>query len=232
MEQKKLLESIARLVKVQVEREVEKRMATLRMEVISEVAGMLNYSERKLLAKLDEGYREIPAGKRAPTAHAAAPSSDLDRVMGNLSSMPGFQDRVAKVQPPKKRISSNPSLNDILNETTAFSREEVGTSPSVFAYNDDELGAYEEPWTNTPEVLAPVAQQPRVQNNMPKTIMGIDNRPVDLTNPTVQKVLDIMSKTNYKEKFDRISEAGNQFRGAGAPAPRFSSDYFKQSLID
>lgn len=231
MEQKKLLESIARLVKVQVEREVEKRMATLRMEVISEVAGMLNYSERKLLTKLDEGYREIPAGKRHSTAPQTS-GGDLDRVMGNLSTMPGFQERVAKVQPPKKRISSNPSLNDILNETTAFSREEVGTSPSVFAYQDDELGAYEEPWTNTPEVIAPVAQQPRIQNNMPKTIMGIDNRPVDLTNPTVQKVLDIMSKTNYKEKFDRISEAGNQFRGAGAPAPRFSSDYFKQSLID
>lgn len=241
MDSKKLVAAITRLVKIQVDKEMDTLRKVIRLEIMSEVAGMLNYSERKLLMRLDESTPNRTAPKARESAPAVGDKSEFARAINNMKSMPsykGVENVRVPVEPPRK-ISGNPLLDEILNETEGFTGDEVyspGSSLSEMIGVGSGESSRHEPWTDIPddfesndfstEARAPQSPQ------MPQTVTGIDGRPVDLTNPTVQNVMNILSNTNFKEKFDRISEAGNNFRGMEPAAPKFKSEYFEQTKVD
>lgn len=235
---KKMLEAIARLIQKQVKVEVAKQTELIRAQIISEVAGMLNYSERKLLSKLNEAqsYQEMDARGMRSTSKG----SDFERSMKNLGTMEAYKDIVSKVETPtpraKRKFVDNPMLNDILNETPELSKNEMadGMSTSVMDIIggiDDDVPSSHEPWTNENKVN-PTTQRASQKVQVQTPILGTDNRPINMSNDTVKNVLNILNNTNFKEKYDELAEKGNAFRDSGAPAPRYNSEYFKQTMVD
>ncbi len=253
MNKRELAQAINKIVTLRVEKEVNKRIESIKSQIIAEVAGMLQYSERKILSELSlkDTLNTTPLnlndlGTGAPPPYHPSTTSgrggsDFNRVMDNLSTMEGFNDRTEKI---KKRFTGDGMLNDILNDTTEFNKGEtqgVGTSlADLVGGNVNMETQYEEPWQQPlAQSMPQQPQQPQIiESRIPTTgkIMGIDNKPVDLANPAVQGVLNVLQNTNFKEKYQQISEAGNMFRdGFGASgniAPKFNSKYFKDQMID
>lgn len=249
MGQTELLEAVARLVKRQVEREVDKRLLSMRREILSEVMGMIKYSEQTLLEQV--GRKSTPhrnSYTKESIPHVETPDNDFDRAMQNLKTMSAFDHITEKVVPPKRRepkFSDNPILDEILSETTGFSRDEVMGSGGVeslldftphvdepWAVDDSDVDVTDDFESFIPKTFTTSAPKSFVSENNSQPIVGTDMKPIDVTNPTVQKVLDIMANTNYKEKLDKLNEAGEQFRGGGAPAPRYNSEYFDKQVVD
>jgi hypothetical protein len=229
MDSKKLLEVINRLVKSQVKRELKKHSESIRAEIISEVAGMLSYSERKILMELSE--TSTPNFRQPIDESSVGGGTDFQRAMKNLKSMPNYRG-VDNVEAPPKRITSNPLLNEILNETEPLTGE-FNASSIMDQYSGHDVAQFDEPWANQPSQHQPVpAPITRVPDTLPSDMTGIDGKPINLENPTVQKVMDTLMNTNFKEKFDRIAEAGDNFRGAGATAPRFNTKYFEETTVN
>ena len=241
MDQKELVVRLNRIiekrvsaeVEKRVSAEVEKRLAPLKLEMMSEVAGMLQYMERKILSEQMQAPQHQHHGTPNPINSSTdnIGMSDFERSMQNMKSMPNYSG-VDKVKAPPKQITKNPMLNDILNETAGFDREEsrsVGTSLADIM----QVGGSRtvEPWDDTPRDI-PSFRAPSPVQPIPKHISGIDGKVVDTNNPTVQKVLDVLQNTNFKEKYDRMVEAGNSFRDNGHQAPRHSTNDIKSSLVD
>ena len=231
---KKLLEAIARLIKKQISEEVAKQTELIRAQIISEVAGMLNYSERKLLSKMNEGESVRQVSERG--MRQVERESDFERSMKNVRTMDAYKDVVGKVNTPKrtKSYTSNPLLNELLNETDEMGRDEYSSSPSVMDMmgNDDVEDTYE-PWSNEDKIRVPQPSQRATQPvATPKSILGTDNRPVDLQSESVKKVMQILNTTDFKAKYDEIAEMGNNFRDGGVQAPRYNSDYFKKTMVE
>jgi hypothetical protein len=221
MDNKKLLEAVARLVKRQVEREVSRRMDSMRAQVISEVAGMLDYSERKLITMLNEVNDNSKEYHNNHDSHVGgyvsgttSGDTEFERAINNLKSMPNYRG-VDKIQvPPRQRkFSNNPILDNILSETEPL-QETRGAHQYTQQFQDHGHHVVQEIPT------------------IPQDMTGIDGRPIDASNPTVQKVMDVLANTNFKEKFDRINEAGDAFRDGAAPAPRYNSKYFEETIVD
>lgn len=205
---KKELEIVARLVKAHVDKEVSRRIDEVKGQILAEVTGMLSSSERLLLSRLQEQHT-VPAPKAKAPKPVNGGSSDLDKVLNNLSSMPGFSDRVDKIQKPeKKEYTADPMLNELLNDTSGFD----GSGDMSIADKMASINSHESP--------------------SPQMVTGIDGRPIDTNNPTVQKIMGILNNTDHAEKFKRIKEAGDMFRNTAPPAPRFTSDQIDRSIVD
>ena len=241
MNKKELLEALARLVKKQVEREVKKQTEIIKMNIISEVAGMLNYSENKLMTMINES-RSVGTAQQPQQPRYAQPGGDYEKVMGNLKTMSGFEDRVSKMG------GGGGSLKDILSETTGFGQEEVSQmrnidgSPMGGGLDYMQMGGTQEPWSNEPRGQY---QQPQ-QRSQPKrpsgVVTGLDGKPVDLDNPTVQKVLSVLQNTDHKQKFERINEVADSMFGHGAipnmggqsmvTSNDLKNNYFEKTTLD
>lgn len=232
MDANKIVEIINKLV----QREVNKQVSLIKMQIMSEVAGMLHYSERSMLAKLDE--------------HKSPRRNDYERVMENLDTMEGYREMVPRTSPVKRNLPKREKtyvrdsmLNKLLNETDALSSEEMynpvddfGSIVSPGSFNDLQ---YEEPWDEFDDQYAPPAIQseaavavrkpfkPVETSTVPATITGTDGRPVNLRDETVQNVLNIIAKTDYRTKLQKLNEAGDNFRNMGVPPPKFSAKDFK-----
>lgn len=222
MDTKKLIVVINRLIKLEVDRQVENQVKLIRAEIISEVAGMLSYSERKMLMEMSKNSESGGAKKE----------SDFDRSMKNLKSMPGYKgvvDRIDTTGKSKRQYTSNPTLNELLNNT-----DELDESPSMqsildsFGADDDDVNI-SEPWTNEGKIQP--TQRASENKQTQKTLLGTDNRPVNMTDERVQNVMNILNNTNFKEKYENMKAAGDQFRDMGAPAPRFTSEYFDETTV-
>jgi len=212
MNSKKLVDQIGRLVKAQVASELKRQRPLMRAEIIGEVAKMLDYTERKILSEI--GGSSL-VEQTQPQYVEERQKSSFEKALENMNSMPNYKG-VEKVEVPNRQFTQNSMLNSILNETTPL-RETRQVSSIVDSF---------EPVS---------AQQSAVpqQTSIPTsgTIQGIDGKPVDLSKPSVQKVLDVLMNTNFKEKFDRISEAGDKFRDAGSSAPRYNTEYFDKTTV-
>jgi hypothetical protein len=224
MDKKQLVELLNRIVNKRVEAEVDRRVNQMRMQIMSEVAGMLSYTERKILAEIQQTPTPTPTNVRGMEEQAA--SSDFDRSMRNLRSMPNYQRIVEKVAQPQRRLTSNPTLNELLNDTDPLSRDEAGIGPRVVggeSFGDvDVPGSYSNPAT----ITSMTPSEP---------VLGTDNRPINFANPTVQKVLDILNNTNHKEKFEAIKEVGDNARDNGmmplVTATDLKNNYFDKSIV-
>lgn len=241
---KKEVEAINRLIELRVNKEVDERLSAMHMEILAEVAGIIQYSERKILSEI-QNERVLPTNGTGQSQHSQTPvksDRDFDRVMGNLKSMQGFDHITEKVEMPKNRYTHDGMVNDILNETSPFNGNEMrsaGTSLSeLIGGSSNSVGNYEEPWDNSITTKIPEnvtynqSQTVRTNTNIPQTIIGIDNKPINTSNPAVQKVLDILARTDHAKKFKEIEQAGNEFRDGGASAPKFNSEYFDKQVVD
>lgn len=222
---KKLLEAIARLIKKQVQEEVAKQTDLIRAQIISEVAGMLNYSERKLLTELSKNTQSF----------TPEPESDFQRAMKNRNSMASGYREIPS--PKKRQYTTNPMLNDLLNETGELTSDEIYSDSPSFMDAFDEMNADpHEPWTNESKIKPAPVQRAAENRQTPKTILGTDNRPVNMGNETVQKVMNILNNTDFKSKYEEIAEKGNNFRdgaaAGGVQAPRYNSEYFQRTMVD
>lgn len=238
MDEKKLIEAIARLVKAQVEKEVTKVLATqteiIRAQIISEVAGMLNYSERKLLSELSKRSNDVV--KNTPSS---GEESDFARSMRNLKSMPAYSETVRNVQMPKsnddskRKFTNNPIFDQLLRETGGFTGAEIYDEfPSVVGDIEDDVERAE-PWSNENKISAIREATHAPEQRVPETILGTDHKPVNMRDSKVKSVMDILNNTDFKSKYEAIKEAGNNFRDMGAAAPpRFNSEYFEKTRVD
>ena len=205
MNSKKLVDQIGRLVKAQVASELKRQRPLMRAEIIGEVAKMLDYTERKILSEI------------GGSSLVEQTQPQYEKALENMNSMPNYKG-VEKVEVPDRQFTQNSMLNSILNETTPL-RETRQVSSIVDSF---------EP-ISAPQSHAAAPQQASIPKS--GTIQGIDGMPVDLSKPSVQKVLDVLMNTNFKEKFDRISEAGDKFRDAGSSAPRYNTEYFDKATV-
>ena len=214
MNSKKLVDQIGRLVKAQVASELKRQRPLMRAEIIGEVAKMLDYTERKILSEI--GGSSL-VEQTQPQYVEERQKSSFEKALENMNSMPNYKG-VEKVEVPDRQFTQNSMLNSILNETTPL-RETRQVSSIVDSF---------EP-ISAPQSHAAAPQQASIPKS--GTIQGIDGKPVDLSKPSVQKVLDVLMNTNFKEKFDRISEAGDKFRDAGSSAPRYNTEYFDKATV-
>lgn len=218
MNKKQIVEVLSRLVA----KEVANQLALMKMQIMSEVTGMIRYSE---MNRLNED----------------TPKTDYERVQHNLNKMPGYRERVRpkvdestqplKYQEPRS-YTKNKSLNDILNDTDPFSSDEM-TSPSIpigAMFSGDGAKSYDEPWDDvdgTPDI--PREFKPVQSEKLPDTILGTDNKPVNLHDETVRNVLDIINNTDYKAKLKKLNEAGEQFRNMNPMAPTHNPNAWKDN---
>jgi len=236
MDKKELTAILTKIVQSEVNRQV----SMLKMQIMSEVAGMLQYTERKVLQEIESS--------RKPVRESSTRQSDYDRVVGNLSTMPGFRDRLPQSKTVRqrpvgsqKRYATDPMLNQILNETSVYSPDEVRSAQSsitsMFSFGDTET-QYEEPWEvappeldEEPAVEVPQLMRPVRTDSVPVNLSGTDGKPIDLRNETVKKVIDVISTTNYADKLKRMTEAGDRFRGMNPVAPKFTAEYFDKTTV-
>lgn len=236
MDKKELTAILTKIV----QNEVSKQVSMMKMQIMTEVAGIIQYTERKMLQEIES--------KRQPVRESVGRMTDYDRVVGNLSTMPGFKDRLPQSKTVRqrpvasqKKYAADPMLNKILNETSVYNPDEIrgGQSPisSMFSFGD--TGAqYDEPWNvappevdEEPAVELPSRMRPVRTESVPVNLSGTDGKPIDLRNETVKNVIDIISTTNYADKLKRMTEAGDRFRGMNPAAPKFNSDYFEKTTV-
>ena len=242
MSKQELYEVLGKLV----QREVAKQVSLMKTQIISEVTGMLQYSERSILSRLDE---------ERPTRRGR---SDYDRVMGNLETMPEYRRRYpppsseATRSKTNKRVQSrvsnktyvkDPMLNELLNQTSALSSDEMydrtNDLGSIMSFGNTEP-QYETPWDefDGESVVAPPAIESRPAvtvkkpfkpidtGAIPTQMTGMDGKPINMTDETVQNVLDVLANTDFRAKFKKIEEAGNRFREMNVAPPRYDSKQF------
>lgn len=183
MDKKKLVHDIDRLIKLRIEKQFSRMKEEFRREVISEVSSILNYSEKKLLAKLNE----VTAQRKPVNTDRG---DDLDRKMSRLS------ETLSKRPRTKKSYVSDPTLNDILNNTVPLKSDRTTyfQEPASFDYA-------EMPSAGSSQLIS----ENEVQ-------LGMDGKPVDTSNEAVQSVLDVINNTNFKEKFEQQEESVKAFR--------------------
>lgn len=206
MNKQQLLDIIDKVV----QREVARQVSLIKMQIISEVSGMLQYTERKILSEVGD----------RPTSGIR----DIDRVTSNLKSMPNYDNGILKPKRrEKKTYVSDPTLNDLLNDTAGFNRDEM------FEESDDFMvpvsrAKYDEPWTNYRPQPTVTAKSPLNGSiSVPKSMTGTDGKPIDTSDEKVRSVLEIISNTDYSAKLKKINEAGERFRNGGMPIPVHSS---------
>ena len=222
MDNKKLVKVIAEIIR----KEVAREFAQARREILSEVTGMLHYSESQLREELGSDS-------------TGTQSSDYRRVMNNLKKMPTHRANPSRQRPEMKetkRYAGDSMLNELLNDTQPLGRDGTRSALDMIGYDADEPG-YEEPWDDLDDPMddagvdqydqsrhlsPPQSRRPKakiIDTGGSNVIVGTDNRTVNVADEKVKSVLDIINNTDFAEKFRKIEEAGNALRESGAFTP-------------
>lgn len=184
MNKKDLIKSIDKIVQIRVNRQLESMRKEIKREVIKEVSSIIDYSERKLLAEISKVNDTIVPRETS--------DNSLDKKLSEITS-----NRTKSK--PKKKFASDPILNDILNTTQPLNDNSGRTYTQDHSTFDDDTQIP----THTHGSALLTEDEVRV---------GLDGKMNDTTNENVQKVLDVINNTNFKEKFESSQDTIQAFR--------------------